>query len=98
MVSEREAWVATQVDALEGAGFKPYRANWEGAGDTVWMWDEGDVDIATVPVEIQNLIVRLDDETMSVELFVLDPEPAAFTPRVVEDIPGWKEWVDGEAR
>lgn len=91
-MNAREAWVATQMDALEGAGFKPYRANWEGPGDTVWLWDEGDVDIATVPTWTQNTIVRLDEETMTLELFELNVTD--FSPRDVTDIPGWKEWTD----
>ncbi len=93
MVSEREIWVATQRDALLGAGFKPH--SWADGEPELWAWvyDELHGEIADVPWQVQNTVVMLDEETMTVDLFVMDPEPASFTPRAVEDIPWWKEWV-----
>ena len=84
-------WIAHQKDALLGAGFKPHV--WEDGEPELWAWvyDELHGDIANTPTWVQNTIISLDEETRSVDLFVMGQEE--WTPRTVEDIPGWKEWV-----
>lgn len=96
-----DSWSAHQIDALQGAGFKPFEqiGGYEGpepAEDYLWVWqpDELTGTIADTPVWVQNTIVRLDYETQTIELFVLDAGEE-WSPRTVEDIPGWRDWVEG---
>jgi len=85
-------WRAHQEDALLGAGFKPFRPDGD-SDDVLWAWvyDELHGSIADTPVWVQNTVIMLDEETRSVDLFVMGQEE--WTPRTVEDIPGWKDWV-----
>ena len=41
--------------------------------DSLWLWEPADLSNYTSNALKQNTVIRLDDETCSVEVFVMDP-------------------------
>jgi hypothetical protein len=41
--------------------------------DKLWLWDPADVNALTSNALKQNTIIRLDDETCTVEVYIMDP-------------------------